>query len=107
MDEKSCAEFTNCIRNMLTTYDQLWGLGWKQHLEPIMVDYFENFESSTNTIIDWNFAAKTMILLFYLVQRAAHSPTKGICASAVGSPGQVGVPSTLARIHPENDEGEC
>jgi hypothetical protein len=41
----SCAELTDCLRNMLATYDELWGLDWKRELEPLMVQYFENFES--------------------------------------------------------------
>ena len=62
------AELTDCLRNMLTTYDELWGLDWKRELEPLMVHYFENFESTTDRIIDWSFAARTVIQFFYLVQ---------------------------------------
>ena len=40
-----CGELTDCIRNMLTTYDELWGLDWKRQMEPLMVQYFEDFGS--------------------------------------------------------------
>ena len=73
----SCGELTDCIRNMLTTYDELWGLGWKRQMEPVMVQYFEDFESTTDRVIDWSFAARTIIQYFYLVQRAAHATYGG------------------------------
>ena len=80
----SCAELTDCLRNMLATYDELWGLDWKR--EPLMVQYFENFESTTDCIIDWSFAARTVIQFFYLVQRAAHAPTEVITFRGVSTP---------------------
>ena len=51
-----------------------------------MFHYFENVESSTDRIIDWSFAARTVIQFFYLVQRAAHAPTEGITFRGVSTP---------------------
>jgi hypothetical protein len=82
----SCGELSDCIRNMIATYDELWGLEWKPAMEPLMVHYFENFESSTDRVIDWSFAARTVIQFFYLVQRAAHAPTEGITFRGVSTP---------------------
>ena len=75
---KTCGELTDCIRNMLSTYDELWALGWKRSLEPLMVEYFENFEAFTNRSLDWGFASRMVMQYFYLLQCAAQNPDEGI-----------------------------
>ena len=57
----TCSELTDCLRNMLSTYDDLWALGWKHRLEHLMVDYFEGFEAFTNRTLDWGFAARMVM----------------------------------------------
>ena len=51
---------TVCVRNMLTTYE-LWALGWRPQLERMMVEYFESYESVTNKILDWVYAARMVM----------------------------------------------
>jgi hypothetical protein len=63
---------------MLATYDELWALGWKSQLERMMVEYFETYESETNKVLDWGYAARMVIQFFYQLQRAAQSPNDGI-----------------------------
>ena len=43
-----------------------------------MVEYFETYESVTNKILDWGYAARMVIQFFYQLQRAAQSPNDGI-----------------------------
>ena len=74
----TCSELTDCVRNMLSTYDDLWALGWKKHLEHLMVGYFEGFEAFTNRTLDWGFAARMVMQYFHLLQRAALQPDVGI-----------------------------
>jgi hypothetical protein len=46
--------------------------------ERMMVEYFETYESETNKVLDWGYAARMVIQLFYQLQRAAQSPNDGI-----------------------------
>ena len=74
----TCSELTDCLRIMLSTYDDLWALGWKHRLEHLMVEYFEGFEAFTNRTLDWGFASRMVMQYFYLLQCAAQNPDEGI-----------------------------
>lgn len=49
---ESCFQLVDYLKNLLTTYDELWGLDWKEHLYPVMEQYFENFETTNNGLLD-------------------------------------------------------
>ena len=90
------------MRNMLATYDELWALGWKSQLERMMVEYFETYESETNKVLDWGYAARMVISSFINSSEQLNPPT--MVSSFEGRPGTgeeraTAHPSGLGQLH--------
>jgi len=72
----SCAELVTSLRNLLLTYDDLWGVGWKTALEQKMVDFLEGFELTNNIRLEWGYVSRVVLFFFYQLQQAAQQPNQ-------------------------------
>ena len=70
---KDCMELADCLSGLLSTYDELWGLGWKKELGPTFTDFLE-----------WHYASRVVLYFFFHLQEAARLPRTGIVRSCFG-----------------------
>ena len=79
-----CTELVDFLMGLFTTYDELWGLGWKKELGPTYVEFLEQYELKQSVRLDWHYASRVVLYFFYHLQEAARLPRTGIVMMAFG-----------------------
>ena len=79
-------KLVECLSGLLSTYDELWGLGWKKELGPTFIDFLERYELHHSVRLDWHYPSRVVLYFFFNLQETARLPRTGIVMMGQDAP---------------------